>query len=187
MQYVDQSADLLRFYLIHGMVDVEALTVLKQTSFFWSGLRVEAGILGASHYLRIDEEGHQPLFEIFACAELKEAVSLVTSGPLANIKSNIVSKVGSLEYSFVPQRMPWREGARQLEVLLEDASSAKAEDNSFSLHFEFPSDVPNPVHKPITVLRGNYRHSRCLVRSAHCYPNEETIVFTTTVIKRSAE
>lgn len=186
MEYVDQSADLLRFYLIRGMVNVQALTVLRQTSFAWSGLQIEAGILGASHYLRIDEKGQEPLFEIFACAELKEAASLITSGPLQSIKSSIVSKIGSLEYSFVPRRVSWREGERQLEVMLKEANSAHAEQGTFGLHFEFPSNTPEAAHKPITVIRGSYTPSRCLVRTAHCYPNEETIVLTTTVIKRSA-
>jgi hypothetical protein len=183
IDYVDQSASGLIFYLTQGDVDVHALTVLASTEVSWDSYTVEAGILGASHYLRIRKECDVSLVEVFACAELNLKTPLIVSGPLGTLETKVNSRIGPLIYSFEPRRMTWEKGRNELTQLTKAVEDAKVSPCRFGLSFEFPCTVRDGK-KAVTLVLGDFISSQFILRTAHCYPNENVIVFTRTTLEK---
>lgn len=70
MEYVEQSADTLRLYVVSGAVDLDQFTILKESNLYWDSVPVSFGVLGASHFLKL-QLAENSFYEICACTDGK--------------------------------------------------------------------------------------------------------------------
>jgi hypothetical protein len=187
MKYVDQSARDLRFYLVSGEVDVAALTILRDCEFSFCGRSVRIGILGASHFVCLKDGNEEPLYEVFACAELTLSGSYLHGGPLGKLRPDVRVQIGGIDYSFEQRLVFWPEASDELHSLTELVEDAPNEGHSYGLIYEFPA-IGMVLYKPRTLVHADIASTlpeTLVVKTAHCYPNEGTVVFTKTTLSIS--
>lgn len=183
MNYVDQSASGLRFFLVGADVNVIPLEIIDTVSFAWSGHQLEMGILGASHFLKIKFADGRSLSEVFACADLELHDSYLKSAPFTDLPAQVIAPVANHTYSFVPRLVTWSAGADELDALRHAISNSQSNDQEYGLAHQFPSLEGDDQTKPPLTLLWVECGETLVLKTAHCYPNEEQIVFTTTTIK----
>lgn len=184
MDYVDQSAAGLRYFLIAQGVDVTPFSVIDSKSFRWDHRRIEMGILGASHYLKIDWGNGQVLTELFACADPQLDVAFVKSAPFKDLPVRQEVTFADKVYRFTPRLVSWAEGEAELAELVEAVDASVHDHRQWGLKHQFPSLPGEDAGKPpLTVLHAHTRKAFNL-KTAHCYPNEGQIVFTTTTLSK---
>lgn len=183
--YVDQSASGLRFYLISEAVDVSPFVVIKTTEFQWNHQQIEMGILGASHFLRIDRGEGRHLSEIFACAEMDFSTSFIKSAPFLDLPAQVQVEQGGVRYRFVPRLMSWGNGAERLASLRERIAHAIPSQRTWGLEHEFPRLPGTPENTPPLTLMWARVGGQFTLETAHCYPNDGQIVFTTTTLSKT--
>jgi hypothetical protein len=184
MDYVDQSADGLRFYLTADDVDVEPFTVISSQCFRWNQRVIDFGILGASHYLKINFGGGQFLTELFACADIETQTASIKSAPFGNLPAKVEVPFAQSIYRFTPRLVSWSEGEAELEELRQDIDRASAQHRTWGLEHQFPSLPGDDETKPPLTLVHVQSKGQLTLRTAHCYPNDEQIVFTTTTLNK---
>ncbi len=180
--YEDQSAAALIFQLISGAVDTTQFTIVKEGNLEVGGAHVRAGIIGASHFLTLTLPSGEVLNEVFACTHVHTESPRVIAGPLGSLMATTTSRVhgGSVVHAFTPRLVVWGEGARELSELHELIRRAKRGDE-IGLSFKFPSKDGDD-RPPLTLVWVYGRNpGRITVKTAHCYPNEGSIVFTKSV------
>lgn len=186
-EYVDQSASGLRFYLVAAELDVIPFDVLATTSFKWNHCSIETGILGASHYLRIDLDDGNILTELFACADVDTEAAFLRSAPFSNLPAQVLVPFHGSEYRFVPRLVSWNEGAAELKELQTRIEKASYVHRTWGLKHRFPSLPGDDETKPPLTLVHARAGGQFTLKTAHCYPNEEQIVFTTTTISKKGQ
>jgi hypothetical protein len=184
MKYVDQSATGLRYFLIAEGVDVTPFEVIDTASFRWDHRRIEMGILGASHYLRIDWGDGQVLTELFACADPQLDVAFVKSAPFKDLPVRQEVDFADNLYRFVPRLVSWNEGKDELAELVQAIVGATPERRQWGLTHQFPSLPGGDETKPPLTLVYARVGGTFTLKTAHCYPNEDQIVFSTTTISK---
>jgi hypothetical protein len=184
--YLDQSADALQLNLVQGAVDKDSLTVLCTG---WLGAydeRIEAGILGASHYLEVSVDGQVVLTEVFACvAGVQSEAPLLFRGDLQDA-SSIRKHVPTMQYDFRARKLNWKRAEREFDRLVNNARNAHQR-HRLGLVYAFPEQ--EGISYPFPPLTAVYC---CLdqktlavnVQTIHAYPNEDALVFTETILNR---
>lgn len=183
LPYVDQSASGLRFYLVRDYVDVSPFTVIAETSFRWNHLDIDMGILGASHFLRINDKA-TPVSEIFACAELMHEKPFVRAAPFPDLPSQIQVPFENLFYRFIPRLVSWEDGQEELAILRTAIARSGNKTRTHGLEHQFPSLPGDDETKPPLTLVYAKVGGQLTLKTAHCYPNEGQIVFTTTTLNK---
>lgn len=184
MEYADQSASALRFYLRAGYVDVTELSIIRETSFAWNHQTIEMGILGASHFLRISSPDGKVLSEVFACTELDLPGSFIKSAPFDELAPKVEARHAGLCYRFSPRLVGWDDGKEELEILREAIASNDAANRMHGFEYQFPVLPGADLSKPPLTLMSAKVGGQFTLKTAHCYPNEEQIVFTTTTLSK---
>lgn len=182
--YVDQSASGLRYFLAASSLDVTPFEVIKTASFNWEHRTIEMGILGASHYLQIDWGDNRVLTELFACANPAIDVAFIKSAPFTDLPVQHLVSFADKQYRFTPRLVSWEDGRAELEALERSIAQADNVNRAWGLKHQFPS-LPEDDHtKPPLTLAYARVGAELNLKTAHCYPNEEQIVFTTTSLSK---
>jgi hypothetical protein len=182
--YVDQSASGLRFYLVAGAVDVEPFTVIATRQLQWNHHKIEMGILGASHFLRIECGDSDVLSEVFACAEVDLERSFIKSAPFSDLPAQVQVPFEGMRYRFSPRLVCWEDGAAELCELRKQIAESSVERRTWGLEHQFPSLPGDDETKPPLTLLWAKVGGQFTLKTAHCYPNEKQIVFTTTTLSK---
>jgi len=180
LEYADQSARDLQFYLLTGTVDVSHLTVLCEYYMNWGSTRVRFGILGASHFVTVDTADGCTLNEIFACTKLDTDRPTLMSGPLGTLSSSVRSCIGAIRYEFYPSLVSWDEGEALLNEIADLIHTAD-KPNQKGLSFDFPCHETD-TRVPRTLVLVETVDTRLITRTVHSYPSEDEIVFTTSIV-----
>lgn len=182
--YVDQSASGLRFYLVAAAIDVEPFTVIATQQLKWNHHAIEMGILGASHFLRIDDGEGRVLSEIFACAEIDLQKSFIKSAPFSDLPAQVQVQSEGMQYRFSPRLVRWEDGAAELDELRTQIIRSSNQTRCYGLEHQFPSLPGDDETKPPLTLLWAKVGGQFTLKTAHCYPNEGQIVFTTTTMSK---
>lgn len=182
LTYQDQSAEDLRLNLVQGAVDKKQLTVLCTGNIEVPYGRVEAGIIGASHYLEFTlPNGHIVFTEVFACTEI-ESTEKIFYGGLQDAGS-IKKHFKDMTYTFRVRNMKWGAGEAEFEHLMEVVKSAFNQ-FQFGLQFSFPKtdDLEFP---PVTLMyvQADPENMAVEVKTLHAYPSDKALVFTETKLQ----
>lgn len=182
--YVDQSASGLRFYLVASHVDVEPFEVIAKKQFRWDHRQLEMGILGASHYFRVDWGEGKILNEVLACADIDLDRSYLKSAPFAELPTQVQVPFADKVYRFSPRLVSWEEGRAELSELRWQITDATSKRRTWGLEHQFPSLSGDDETKPPLTLLWAKVGGQFTLKTAHCYPNEGKIVFTTTTLSK---
>ena len=175
MQYLDQTVEDLRLYLVRGDFQLEQFAVLRSSAFIWQEMNVSFGILGESHYVKFQRDG-QTFAEICACksASFQEPAIVLMTEFLVNIKKLPVEcQLGAYSYAFTYECFQEDEGVMRVANLR--ASSRKSACKF--LTYEFPKG-PGSSISPITEIYCEQTLTGLLIGTVHTYPNSKQIAFT---------
>lgn len=188
--YIDQSADELCLNVVGGPLDLSQFTLLSSGSIAGASLQLRAGIIGASHVFALRHPSLPELHEVLACRKLEP-----TPVPVQQLYSGRVDEVpGQLEcapadgfvYRFRPQVADFAAGSRALADLESRVRSAARKPGEIGLAYAFPAPREASVTlcpKTVVWVGVDADEREIRVETAHCYPNEQTIVFSATWIE----
>jgi hypothetical protein len=181
LEYKDQSTSALRLNLVRGDVNKEELMVLCTGKLETSYGVLEAGIIGASHYLQLFlPSGEVAFTEVFACTELKSE-NLTFYGDMQDA-SSIRKCFGNILYEFRAKKMTGDQGKDELFELVRSVETVSS-DQQIGLAFVFPRREQD-IFAPMTLVyvRLNPNALNVDVKTLHAYPNENMLAFTETKV-----
>jgi hypothetical protein len=195
--YIDQSATELRLNVVGGPLDSSQFTFFASDRIRGAALRVHAGIIGASHVFEVRHSRLPVLHEVFACCDVRppaEPGRRLFSGAIDDIAGAFECEpADGVGYSIVSEQGDLAAGASQLASLEAKVRAARQSPGEIGLSHTFPSpSLPSSPSgtrcAPKTVvwvgLDPDDRWVR--VETAHCYPNEQSIVFSRSRIEIDA-
>lgn len=170
MKFIDQSANELRLNLVNSEYSEKELSVLTREYFNFNDIKIEYGILGASHFLKL-QKNDLIFAEVFACIELELENSSLFVGGMEHRKLEIFNDW--LSYNFESQIMEWNQFSKDKYDFFE---------KNYSSSFLFPlNDKFNFLAKTQVIFK--VINDIITLETMHAYPNENKIVFTKTQIK----
>jgi len=173
----------LRFTLSEGTLDKRALHILE-TGSLPGGIGIEAGVIGASHYVSYLIDGKGVLNEVFACVELDPSAK-AHWGPLGEILGTVDLSFPSLgvKYSFTPVVKGWEEAQAQLQKIEHQIAEVKAAGSKhrLGLRFDFPVDKEGRTPKTLVWVHQSAGYE-VRVETVHSYPHENLVVSTRSTI-----
>ena len=188
--YIDQSAGELRLNVVGGPLDLTQFTVLSSDAIAGACLQVRAGIIGASHVFALRHESLPELHEVFACRDLeptKAPARSLYSGGVRELPGQLeCAPAAGLAYRFRSQVADLAAGAGDLAALEARVRDAAPKRGEIGLAYTFPAarDAAGSLSPKTVVWVGIDPDERQIrVETAHCYPNEQTIVFSETQIE----
>ena len=182
--YEDQSANELRLNLVQGAVDKKLLTVLCTGNIDLAYGSVDVGIIGASHYFSFVNPSGETIFtEVFACTDLDRVKNRVFFGDLHHANTLQQTFDCDLDYKFNAEQLNWATGESKFRNLIGKVQS-DLNQYQIGLQFVFPK-TDGDVFPPVTVVyaTADPRHLAVAVETLHAYPNEDSLVFTKTIIQ----
>ena len=183
LKYQDQSSKALMLQLVQGAVDKKLLTVLCTGSIKVPYGNINAGIIGASHYLEfVDFDGKVLFTEVFACVDIGSD-NQVYSGDLRDA-SSIRKHFDNLTYDFKSRAYGWDRGEVNFLKLTELVDKS-INQFQFGLQFSFPCE-DQLEFPPVTLVhvKADPIKLDVEVRTIHAYPNEGVLVFTETKLQQ---
>ena len=178
--YEDQSANALHLNLVQGYVDKQLLTVLCTGKIEVPYGTINSGIIGASHFLEFVNPNGEVLFtEVFACTDL-DVDNRIFYDRLHHV-GLVEEKFGDITYSFSAQQYNWETGEEKFQQLLTSVQSDTSKFHT-GLQFAFPSQQEDELFPPLTLVfvEADPTNVSIKVTTLHAYPNEDSLVFTTT-------
>lgn len=183
--YIDQSAQDLALNVLQGHPNEEQFNILEQGSLEGIGLKVKASIIGASHMVELTV-GDVRLCEVFSCEADKSRAGSMISSSFPEIKVPVVMDLDGVEYHFECFSTDSLRGAG-LFHMLEKQSRFASRRGICGLAYKFPKGGYTQQDFPKTVLVAVVNGGKIELQTAHSYPNEETIVFTKTMVSIEKE
>jgi hypothetical protein len=129
------------------------LKILKTELFSLDSFIIELSIIGASHYLNINNQ----LFEVFAATKIEENF----------LKQFSFNKIENIAYSF-----------DNFNYSFKLTDSFKIENPDLEFNYIFPGEG-----MPETKILLKKINNSIYISTYHSYPNENIIIFTETVIE----
>ena len=171
IEYVDQSASGLALNLVDGVVADSAFTIFREGTVRRRDVTIRAAIIGASHVLSFTTPG-AVLTEMFACTDALGGTNRILFGPIGDLLE------ATTELTFADGRR-YRFNAS----LAAPAAAARLRTRStrgrhaLRLAFKFPKRRDRRA-TPETIVSITSGPHRVLTETAHCYPDEEKTVIT---------
>ena len=192
--YRDQSAADLRLHVVEGEIDTRHFSVFESTTRTVGRIRVEAGIIGASHFVEcvqavgIEGTRRRALTEVFACEAVADK-HLVYAADLAALPRPLSLRLDSgVAYRFEHRVTNIDSSARELDDLRSKIKTASGAD-TLGLSRAFPGVAGQAAETLVWVRVGadgpssSHSHSISLsIETAHCYPNEAAVVLSRSAI-----
>jgi Protein of unknown function DUF2617 len=171
VEYVDQSASGLALNLVEGAIDTGAFTIFRHATINRRDVTIRAAIIGASHVLSFATPG-AVLTEMFACTDAPGGANRILFGPLGDLLE------ATTELTFADGRR-YRFNASLAAPAAAARLRARATRGRrcLRLAFTFPRR-PDRQAAPETIVAVTSGHQHVIAETAHCYPDENKIVMT---------
>jgi hypothetical protein len=172
VEYVDQSASGLALNLIDGSVDTGAFTIFRAATVNRRDVTIRAAIIGASHVLSFATPG-AVLTEMFACTDALGGANRILFGPLGDLLET------ATELTFADgRRYRFNASLAAPSAAARLRARASRGRRSVRLTFKFPRRPDRrATPETIVLVTGSPRH--VVAETAHCYPDEQKAVITT--------
>jgi hypothetical protein len=174
-EYQDQSAHNLILSFAEDDIDLAQFRILTEGWVDNDNLIVQAGIIGASHFVKINSD-KGVIYEVFSCIEVESNQSVLYCEPLDSIlkEATITIKNEQVQCSFQIKSERWESGKQQLKQMEEEGVNTKT--NQLYLAHNFTGI--NPDYQPKTLVNLRLEPEELFLKTVHAYPNEERIIFT---------
>ncbi len=175
LKYSEQSARDLRLCVIEGEFDLSQFQIFKTDVLRISPeVAMRAMIIGTSHAVCF-QIADLRLHEIFACGEVSTPRRCAFSGRLSEVTDSVrVTFDQGLTYGFWASAKGWTEGSAEISRM----EMESVDSGGFCLSYDFPQGGNR--EPATTVVTGfiDEMAASLVIRTAHSYPNEETIVIS---------
>jgi len=182
LTYKDQSAAELRLHVLADRVDFQRFGPLATVRLEQPQLQVKASIIGTSHITHIAYDNTQHVCEILACTDIPPALQSTFSDWIVNLTRPIdLQLTPALHYHFAAQRTDSQRGQPAFRALAQhivQASADTARSSSAGLDYSFPATLRGPAPQTLVWVMLDKTSRRVTVKTAHSYPNEDTIIFS---------
>lgn len=176
LAFKDQSASQLKLHLTKGIADVAALQILQMGKVRFGNVQIEAGILGASHYVKWWTEGGA-FTEVLACVSAWPNQTYLASQHLSSLKTTSeFEPVPSWKYYFHHWQSDWEKGQENVDSIKTQLQKMASTDG-LGLHFSFPG-----YNGAETLLLIENSKKGIFAQSLHAYPNEGKLIFSKSYI-----
>ena len=184
MQYIDQSAKELRLNLVDGQLDKAPLSVLITDNKILGYIDIEAGIIGASHFVTFKFNDKDIFNEVFACIELPDSGDRCFVGKVFNKTEPIKYFTKDVfSYEFISEVLDWNEDTEKKYKIFENEVEKSSNDKGkIGLTYVFPSRE-NDRFQAKTEVNIYETNDAIVVETLHAYPNEDKCVFTKSTIR----
>ncbi len=176
----DRSAYDLMLNVVVGPLDLEQFVILSTGRLeVSSSVSVDTAIIGASHILCFRLAG-LVFHEVFACSEVKTESRMISYDPFEGASGEVeLTFAGKGRYRFNSRMLSLKNGASELRMM-EKLAREKPGPGHLGLDFQFPSGKSGVAPRTIVILGPGEREDLIFAKTAHLYPNENTVVFTET-------
>lgn len=182
--FTDQSADDLWLTLASGELDTRQFSVLAEAQATIPRFgRVQAGIIGASHFLSVTRNGAR-FTEVFACMPDVRTERTLGRYPLRSLENTPVIYADD-GYWFSTRKVPWDEGTEERDQLLRQVALTKATPG-IGLSYLFPDAPKAPCSdkgQALTAVVVRFIEGQVHSKTLHAYPGS-AMVFTTSTFGR---
>ena len=182
LTYKDQSAAELRLHVLADRVDFQHFRPLATVRMEQPQFQVQASIIGASHIIHIAYDNTQHVCEILACTDIPSALQPAFSDWIVNLTRPIdLQLTPALHYRFEARRTDSQSGQpafRALARRIVRASADTALSSSAGLDYSFPATPRGPAPQTLVWVMLDKPSQRVTFKTAHSYPNEDTIIFS---------
>ncbi len=185
MFYVDQSAQELRLNLVDGQLDKTPLSVLITDNIVLGSIDIEAGIIGASHFVSFSFKDVKYTFnEVFACIELSDSSDKCFVGKVFDKTEPIKYFIKDVfSYEFTSEILDWNMNTQKKYLNFENEVEKSSNDKRrIGLTYLFPS-TKNDKFEAKTQVNVHKTNGAIVVKTLHAYPNEDKCVFTKTTLR----
>lgn len=175
LDYKEQSARDLRLNVVQGDFDLSQFQIFKSKVLRVSPeFTLSAMIIGQSHAVCF-QVGDRRLYEIFACGEVKTLQRRAFCRHLSEVADTFrMDFHHGFKYGFLATTRSWLQGSAEILRMKSDAKKF----GGFSLSYDFPRGASREPATTVVTGFANEAKSSLIVRTAHSYPNEETIVIS---------
>lgn len=183
--YKDQSAKALNFNLLEDEINEGDFSILKREKkiAYNDKAKIEAMIIGGSHIIAFEIKGKK-YFEIFACDIVDSKNRRIHCGPLEKvIGESIKLKTPVMSYEFQSWLLDWEKGTNAIKENFAPNDIIKRAEKTIELEYVFPSISEEREAKTIVSVDFYDDLNYFVVWTAHCYPNEDTIVISSSVVE----
>ena len=188
LTYKDQSATELRLHVLADRVDFQHFRPLATVRLEQPQFQVQASIIGASHIVHIAYNNAQHVSEILACTDIPSALQPAFSDWIVNLTHPIdLQLTQALHYHFTAHRTDSRRGQPAFQALAQRIVQARTDtalSSSIGLDYSFPATPRGPAPQTLVWLMLDKPSQRVTVKTAHSYPNEETIIFSDSCVTK---
>ena len=176
MIFVDQSYTDLQLSIYSGDVDVSSLQIITQQKRILSpALTLQAGIIGASHFIKIQSNNFF-FTEVFACAAVPATnCTQLYHAPFTQLSPLQIKGLPAITYQFTHQFKQLSDQAQINEILAQRIATLSPK--GIHLSYTFPTLDKNTLAARTVVLTDvSDDFSRIHTFTIHEYPNESVIV-----------
>ena len=174
-RFSDDSAAALRLRLYDRALDRSSIGVLVAGAAGGSGVVLEAAVIGASHFIEVRANG-TVFTEMLACRAVPEAEPTADLAPGRGTVDRVLA--GGSRYRFTACTLEWPQSKRDLDRLRDRISKCQSEPSEIGLSYRFPDTSARAEFSPETLVFAAARQYSVVVRTAHCYPSEGLVVFS---------
>ena len=187
--YKDQSAAELRLHVLAGRVDFQQFRPLATVRLEQPRFQVQAGIIGASHIVHIAYDKTHHVSEILACTDIPPALQPAFSDWIVDLDHPIDLQLApTLHYHFEAQRTDSQRGQPAFRALAQRIVQTSADttlSSSVGLDYSFPATPRGPAPQTLVWVMLDKPSQRVTLKTAHSYPNEDTIIFSDSCVTLS--
>ena len=180
--YKDQSAAELRLHVLADRVDFQLFRPLATVRLEQPRFQVQASIIGASHIIHIAYDNTHHVSEILACTDIPPALQPAFSDWIVDLDHPIdLQLTPALHYHFSAQRTDSQHGLPAFQELAQRIVQTSADttlSSSVGLDYSFPATPRGPAPQTLVWVMLDKPHQRVTLKTAHSYPNEDTIIFS---------
>ncbi len=180
--YKDQSAAELRLHVLADRVDFQQFRPLATVRLEQPRFQVQTSIIGASHIIHIAYDKTHHVCEILACTDIPPALQPAFSDWIVNLARPIdLQLTPALHYHFEARRTDSQRGQPAFQALSQrivHTSADTARSSSVGLDYSFPATSRGPAPQTLVWVMLDKPRQRVTLKTAHSYPNEDTIIFS---------
>ena len=188
LTYKDQSAAELRLHVLADRVDFQHFRPLATVRLEQPQFQVQASIIGASHIIHIAYDNTQHVSEILACTDIPSTLQPAFSDWIVNLTHPVdLQLTPALHYHFTAHRTDSRRGQPAFQALAQRIVQARTDtalSSSIGLDYSFPATPRGPAPQTLVWVMLDKPSQRVTVKTAHSYPNEETIIFSDSCVTK---
>ena len=174
-EYQDQSVHNLILSFAEDDIDLAQFRILTEGWVDNDNLIVRAGIIGASHFVKINSD-KGVIYEVLSCIEVEGNHNILYCEPLDSIlkEATITIKNEQVQCNFQVKSERWESGKQQVKQMEEEGVNTKTS----QLYLAHNFTGINPDYQPKTLVNLKLETEELFLKTVHAYPNEERIIFT---------